>query len=139
MICKKAERGNDLYIVSYIVMGIGVAFMLFGIIGIFKPGRDFYYRILVACKIDTVGILTLGIGMAIRHGFSFFTGKLFLIIIIMMILNPLVAHLVARSAYKSGYVPACDDSDTDGAEPTTAKRGSEPGFARRGGRAEPPL
>ena len=97
------------YVISYIVMGLGVAFMLFGVIGLFKPGKDFYYRILVACKIDTVGFLTLSIGLAIRHGFTFFTGKLFLIVIIMMVLNPLVSHIVAGSAYYSGYVPACDD------------------------------
>jgi len=98
-------------LLSYIVMGIGVAFMFFGVLGIFQRNKDFYYRILVACKIDTVGFLTLAIGLAIRHGFSFFTGKLFLIVIIMMVLNPLVAHIVARSAYKSGYVPACEDNE----------------------------
>jgi len=96
-------------IASYIVMGLGAAFMLFGVLGIFQTKKDFYYRILVACKIDTVGFLTLAIGVAIRHGFSFFTGKLFLIVIIIMVLNPLVAHIVARSAYKSGYVPACEE------------------------------
>ena len=90
---------------GYIVMGIGLVFMFFGVIGILQPNRDFYYRILVSCKIDTVGTLTFAIGLAIRHGFSFFTGKVFLIIIIMLILNPLVAHIVARSAHVGGYIP----------------------------------
>ena len=99
-----------MHIVGYIVMGIGVAFMLFGVLGLFQPGKDFYYRILVACKIDTVGFMTIVIGVAIRHGFSFFTGKLFLIMIIIMVLNPLVAHIVARSAYKSGYT-ASEESE----------------------------
>ena len=94
-----------MYILSYIVMGLGMVFMLFGILGIFQPRKDFYYRILVACKIDTVGFLTLTIGVAIRHGFSFFTGKLFLIVIIIMVLNPLVAHIMVRSAHKGGYLP----------------------------------
>ena len=98
-----------MYILSYIVMGLGLVFMLIGIIGIFQPGNDFYYRILVACKIDTVGFLTVAIGVAIRHGFTFFTGKLFIIVIIMMVLNPFVAHIVARSAYKSGYITYNDD------------------------------
>ena len=100
-----------MYILSYIVMGLGLVFMLIGIIGIFQPGKDFYYRILVACKIDTVGFLTVAIGVAIRHGFTFFTGKLFIIVIIMMVLNPFVAHIVARSAYKSGYITYNDKSD----------------------------
>jgi len=100
-------------IASYVIIGIGVAFMLFGILGIFQPGKDFYYRILVACKIDTVGFLTVIIGMAIRHGFSFFTGKLLLIAIIMMVLNPLVAHIMVRSAYNSGYAPRGEDKDVN--------------------------
>ena len=92
-------------VLSYMVMGLGVFFMLFGVIGLFQTNKDFYYRILVACKIDTVGFMTLAVGLAIRHGISFFTGKLFLIVIIIMVLNPLVSHIVARSAYKSGYLP----------------------------------
>jgi len=92
-------------ILSYVIMGIGIIFMLFGVIGTFQPKKDFYYRVLVACKVDTVGFLTIIIGLAIRHGISFFTGKLLLIAIIMMVLNPLVAHIIVRSAYNSGYVP----------------------------------
>ena len=94
-----------MYILSYVIMGLGIVIMLLGVIGIFQPNRDFYYRILVACKIDTVGILTIAIGMAFRHGFSFFTGKMFLIVIIIMILNPFVAHIVVQAAYRSGFVP----------------------------------
>jgi len=96
---------------GYIIMGIGLAFMFLGIIGILQPKRDFYYRILVSCKIDTVGILTFCIGLAIRHGFTFFTGKVFLILIIMLILNPLVAHIMARSAYNGGYVPISENEE----------------------------
>ena len=100
-----------MHLLSYIIMGIGTVFMFFGVLGIFQPKKDFYYRVLVACKIDTVGFLTLAIGVAIRHGFSFFTGKLFLILIIMMVLNPLVAHIIVRSAHNSGYVPISETEE----------------------------
>ena len=100
-------------ILSFIVMGIGIAFMILGVIGIYKPKKDFYYRLLVACKIDTVGILTLGFGFALYHGFSFFTGKVVLILIIVLVLNPFVAHIVARSAFKSGYISSFTDTDSD--------------------------
>lgn len=98
-------------IVSYFVMGLGILFMLFGVIGLFQRGKDFYYRILVACKVDTVGMLTIGIGMGLRHGFSFFSGRVVLILIIIVVLNPFVAHIVAQAAYKSGYVSVCKDGD----------------------------
>ena len=90
------------------IMGLGALFMVCGVIGLFQPGKDFYYRIVVACKIDTIGLLTVSIGLAVRHGFSFFTGKVFFIAVIMMVLNPLVAHIVARAAQKSGLAPLSD-------------------------------
>lgn len=96
-------------VASYIVMGIGIIFMLVGVIGMFMPRKDFYFRILIACKSDTVGMLTLAIGLVMRHGISFFSGKLLLIVIIIAVLNPLVTHTVARAAYKSGYVSIGDD------------------------------
>jgi multicomponent Na+:H+ antiporter subunit G len=93
---------NVWQLIGNIIIGLGVAFMIFGGVGLFTL-KDFYPRILVASKIDTVGVMSLILGFALRHGVSFFTGKLFLILIIMLILNPLVAHIVARSAFLSGY------------------------------------
>jgi len=89
-------------IAGNIIIFIGIVFMLFGIIGIFKF-KNFYPRILVAAKIDTVGAFTLIIGIAVKHGFSFFSLKLLLLIVLMMVVNPLITHMVARSAYLSGH------------------------------------
>ncbi|MCL2704271.1 MAG: monovalent cation/H(+) antiporter subunit G [Defluviitaleaceae bacterium] len=112
---------NIRHLIGNIIIYIGAAFMVFGVVGLFRL-KDFYPRILVASKIDTVGVLTLITGFAIRHGLSFFTGKLFLIMVIMLILNPLVAHIVARSAYLSGHkvngiaggTPALPELDENG-------------------------
>ena len=89
---------------GYFIMAVGIFFMFVGVIGIFQKGKDFYYRLLVACKIDTVGLLTISIGLAVRNGISFFTGKVLLIAIIILVLNPLVAHIIGRAAQKSGYI-----------------------------------
>ena len=93
---------------GYIIVGLSVVFMLFGVVGIFRF-KDSYTRILVASKIDTMGVLTLIIGMGFIHGASFFTAKLVFIMAITLFLNPLVAHIVARSAYTSGH-PMSSDS-----------------------------
>jgi multicomponent Na+:H+ antiporter subunit G len=58
---------------------------------------------LAASKADTVGAVTVIIGVAILHGFSFFSAKVILLAIVMMIFNPLVAHVLARSAFLSGH------------------------------------
>ena len=89
-------------IAGNIIITIGIIFMLFGVIGIFKY-KSFYIRILVSTKIDTVGAFTLILGTALKHGFSFFTLKMLLLILLMMIINPLISHMTARSAFLSGY------------------------------------
>ena len=96
-------------IASNIVIAIGLLFMVIGIIGMFKY-KDFYHNILIAGKIDTVGLITVILGIALRHGVSFFSGKLLLIIAIIIGLNPLVAHVLARSAYSAGHKIKEDDA-----------------------------
>jgi len=91
-----------LAIIGNVFIGVGLVFMLIGGIGLFIL-KDFYPRILMASKIDTVGFLSLLIGFMFRHGFSFFSGKLLILMVVMLILNPFVAHIIARSAYISGY------------------------------------
>jgi len=91
-----------LSIIGLIIMFIGMIFMFIGILGIFRF-KCFYARILVVSKIDTVGAIVFLLGLAIMHGFSFFSGKLLLIVITILILSPLVGHMIARSAYVSGH------------------------------------
>lgn len=88
--------------ISTVVIIVGIVFMVFGLAGIFKF-NNFYSRILVTSKIDTVGVITLIAGIALRHGAGFFTLKLLLLAVIMLILNPLANHMLARSAYLSDY------------------------------------
>ena len=76
--------------------------MLFGLVGLFKFDH-FYSRILIAGKIDTVGALTILFGLMLKHGWGFFSIKLLLLVVLILLLNPLCSHIVARSAYLSGY------------------------------------
>jgi len=107
---------NALEIIGLIIMAAGLIFMFIGILGIFRF-KCFYARILVVSKVDTVGAIVFLSGLAIRHGFSFFSGKLLLIVITILILSPLVGHMVARSAYVSGHKlsdPYKGDSNLEG-------------------------
>jgi multicomponent Na+:H+ antiporter subunit G len=88
--------------IGTIIIWIGIAFIAIGVFSIYRF-KNFYPRILVASKIDTVGNITLMIGIVIKNGFTFFSLKVLLILIIMTVINPLSTHSVARSAYFSGY------------------------------------
>jgi len=81
---------------------LGIAFIAIGVLGIYRF-KNFYPRTLVASKIDTVGSLTLMFGVIIKNGITFFSMKVLLILVIMIVINPLNTHSIARSAYFSGY------------------------------------
>lgn len=89
-----------LEIIGHIVVVIGLIFVAFGIFGIYKF-KAFYQRMLVASKIDTVGTVTVILGMGMIHGASMFTVRLVLILVLLLLLGPLSTHMVARTAYMS--------------------------------------
>jgi len=96
------EAADILLIISNIMIIAGLIFMTFGILGLFRF-KNFFLRIIASSKIDTVGTLTIILGMAIRTGLSYFSAKLIFLAVILVVLGPLCHHMVARSAYLSGY------------------------------------
>jgi multicomponent Na+:H+ antiporter subunit G len=93
-----------------IIKHIGGVFILIGVIGLLRF-KSFYTRILVTAKIDTVGVITVLIGVAIMHGFSFFSLKVLLLMCLILIVSPLANHMIARYAYLSGYKNDEDSAD----------------------------
>jgi multicomponent Na+:H+ antiporter subunit G len=89
-------------ILSNFIIVMALVFMAFGIIGIFRFD-DFYSRILISSKVETMGFITMLLGMMLRTGWDYSTLKIGLIVLLAIITNPLATHAVARSAYISGY------------------------------------
>ena len=89
-------------LLSGVLIGAALIFMGFGVIGMFRL-RNFYARILISAKVDTVGFLTMMAGIMVSAGFSFFSLKLGLITALVLLTNPLATHAIARSAHRSGY------------------------------------
>lgn len=81
---------------------LGVIFMGLGTLGTFRF-QDFFRRILVTSKIDTVGFITICFGMILRLGFSFFSLKILVIVFFFLATNPTASHLILRSADFRGY------------------------------------
>lgn len=85
-----------------IVIYIGIGFVTLGIIGLFRFD-NFYARALAASKVDTVGYITILIGVIIKSGFTFLSLKVAILLGITLLVNPLTTHMITRSAYVSGY------------------------------------
>tara|TARA_Y100000588_G_C13985300_1_gene809071 strand:- start:448 stop:744 length:297 start_codon:yes stop_codon:yes gene_type:complete len=89
-------------IAGKILIGFGLFFIAAGVCGLFRFD-NFYARLLVASKIDTVGSILVLTGVMFIHGFSMFTLKVLLILGLMICINPLSAHTLARIAHIKGY------------------------------------
>ncbi len=88
--------------IGSIIITIGLVFVSLGIIGLFRFD-NFYARVLAASKVDTVGYITILVGVILKSGFSYFSLKVGVLLIITLIVNPLTTHIITRSAYVSGY------------------------------------
>lgn len=88
-------------LIGNIVIGIGLVSVLLGVFGVYRF-RSFYSRILIASKIDTVGFITICTGIMVRNGISWFSLKVLLLVAVVMIINPVVTHAIASSAYHGG-------------------------------------
>ncbi|WP_225743996.1 monovalent cation/H(+) antiporter subunit G [Marinilactibacillus sp. Marseille-P9653] len=84
------------------LMVIGVIFMALGVFGIYRF-NDFFLRILITAKVDTVGFIAVMFGLMVKNGFSIFSGKILVVLVMYLITNPLATHAVTRSAHLSGY------------------------------------
>ncbi len=89
-------------ILGYILISIGTFFVIIGLVGSYRF-HNFYPRILASADVDTIGLIFILLGAMCIFGFSFATLKVLIILIILLILNPVVASSIVRSAYFSGY------------------------------------
>lgn len=83
-----------------ILIFAGIGFMLFSVICLFILS-SFYAKILVVAKIDILGSLTFIIGVALKHGFGFFSLKLLLLAFLLLLINPLITHMIAHAVHMS--------------------------------------
>lgn len=88
--------------IGTIIIAIGISFVSLGIIGLFRFD-NFYARALAASKVDTVGYITILVGVIIKSGLTFLSLKIGMLLVITLIINPLTTHMITRSAYVSGY------------------------------------
>ena len=101
---------NGFFIVGYLVILVGLFFMLIGSIGIIRL-PDFFARTHAASLVDTVGIGVVVLGIAIIQGLHFNSVKVLIAGTFIMLTNPVAAHALARAAFEAGLRPWSRASD----------------------------
>ena len=91
-----------MHVIGYIMIIIGILFTYIGLYGIYRS-KNFYSRVLSSADIDTMGLITVLLGVVFISGYSRFTLKVLLILAVLLIINPTVTSNIVSSAYFSGY------------------------------------
>jgi multicomponent Na+:H+ antiporter subunit G len=89
-------------IVVIALAAVGWAFALSGSVGILRM-PDVYTRIQCSSKMITMGALPLLIALVVGEGpVSVFGSRALLVAVLLLVVNPLASHALARAAYKTG-------------------------------------
>lgn len=89
-------------LVGQAVVVVGLLFIATGVYSVLRY-REFYSRVVITAKVDTVGFITVLLGVVILEGFTFVSAKVLLIVAFEMMTSPLSTHAIAHSAYTAGY------------------------------------
>lgn len=103
------------FIAGYLVILVGLFFMLIGSLGIIRL-PDFFARTHAASMVDTVGIGIVILGIAIIQGLHYNSIKVLIAGVFLMLTNPVAAHALARAAYQAGLRPWTRDRKSNAQE-----------------------
>ena len=83
---------------------VGLFFLFVAAIGVIRF-PDVYTRSHAVSLTDSLGALFLLGGLAFYEGLSTNLAKILVVLILLYLLNPVIAHATVRSAYRSGVEP----------------------------------
>lgn len=89
---------------SYLLIGLGAFFSFTGAMGMMRMS-DFYTRLHPAGLADSIGAPLILVGFMLQEGFNLVSGKLFLLIVFLLITGPTASHALAKAALLSGLRP----------------------------------
>jgi multicomponent Na+:H+ antiporter subunit G len=102
--------------VVIVLLVISLASSISGAVGLIRL-PDTYLRIQASSKTVTVGALPLLVAVVVAKGFdSVYAARALIVAVLLLVMNPLATHALARAAYKAG-VPMWTGAVTDQARP----------------------
>ena len=100
-------------ILSWILMGLGAAFVLIAGLGILRL-PDVFTRMHAAGVGDTLGAALILIGLMVQGGFTLVTVKLIFVLMFLLMTSPTSSHALAKAALSGRVKPLlADDLERD--------------------------
>ena len=91
-------------ILAIIFMIAGLFFLIVAAVGVIRF-PDVYSRSHAVSLTDSLGAFLMLVGIALHEGLSINMLKILVVLILLYILNPVIAHATVRAALRSGLKP----------------------------------
>jgi multicomponent Na+:H+ antiporter subunit G len=91
-------------ILSIIFIVAGLFFLIVAAIGVVRL-PDMYSRSHAVSLTDSLGAFLMLVGIALHEGLSINMLKILVVLVLLYILNPVIAHATVRAALRSGLKP----------------------------------
>ena len=92
------------FLISGGLILVGLFFLLVAAIGVLRL-PDVFTRSHAVSLTDSLGALFLLGGLALYQGFSANLVKILIVLVLLYLLNPVIAHATVRAAFRSGLKP----------------------------------
>ena len=92
------------FLISAGLILVGLFFLLVAAVGVLRLPAVFTRSHAVSLT-DSLGALFLLGGLALYQGFSANLAKILIVLVLLYLLNPVIAHATVRAAHRSGLKP----------------------------------
>lgn len=93
-----------MYIISIIFIVTGLFFLIVAAVGVIRL-PDVFSRSHAVSLTDSLGALLMLVGIAFYEGLGINTLKILVVLVLLYILNPVIAHATIRAALRAGVKP----------------------------------
>lgn len=93
---------------AVIMILIGLFFLIVGSIGMLRL-PDIFTRSHALSLTDSLGAMFVLGGLAVYQGLSTNLLKILVVMLLIYLLNPVIAHATVRAAYRAGLRPSAED------------------------------
>jgi len=93
-----------MYIISIIFIVTGLFFLIVAAVGVIRL-PDVFSRSHAVSLTDSLGALLMLVGIALYEELGINTFKILVVLVLVYILNPVIAHATIRAALRAGVKP----------------------------------
>jgi multicomponent Na+:H+ antiporter subunit G len=87
---------------------VGVFFLVVAAIGTLRL-PDVFTRSHAVSLTDSLGAICVLAGLSIYQGFGINMLKILVVLVLLLLLNPVIAHATVRAAYRAGVKPQAEE------------------------------